>query len=105
MLILVHLAREGRQVIAANRMGDLLQAIDRLEPKNAALYYNTARPFARLAGRNQSYFLLTTYQIYFKNTYFFLVYYIRRLHLQIVQEISNLQIVIMSLSTPIFKKC
>ena len=51
----MHLAREGRQVIAANRMGDLLQAIDRLEPKNAALYYNTARPFARLAGRNQSY--------------------------------------------------
>jgi tetratricopeptide repeat protein 21B len=54
ILVLVHLAREGRQVIAANRMGDLLQAIDRMEPKNAALYYNTARPFSRLAGRNQS---------------------------------------------------
>jgi len=55
ILILIHLVREGRHVIAANRIGDLMQAIDRLETKNAEVYYNAARPFARLSGRNQAY--------------------------------------------------
>lgn len=32
-----------------------MQAIDRLETKNAEVYYNAARPFARLSGRNQAY--------------------------------------------------
>eukprot|EP00741_Cyanophora_paradoxa_P023819 tig00021623_g23008.t1 len=46
------LVREARYSVAAARAADLLDAIDRLEPKNAILYTTVARPLARIAGRN-----------------------------------------------------
>ena len=100
-------------MIAANRMGDLLQAIDRLEPKNAALYYNTARPFARLAGRNQSYAphysLYSLLLLFYSYSSMLLTvssaFYISRSRLRIAPEIFNQLIVITSLNMLIYKTC
>ena len=47
------LCREGNYSDAAMKIGDLLEHMDRTEPKNAHLYHDFARVFARLAGRNK----------------------------------------------------
>ena len=48
MLTLHLLAREGRYDEAADRIGELIQLIDRFEPNNHALYYDTSLAFARM---------------------------------------------------------
>lgn len=53
ILTLYHLCRECRYSVVAKRVGDLIQALDLYEPKNPQLYYSIARPFSRVAGRNQ----------------------------------------------------
>eukprot|EP00736_Rhodelphis_marinus_P011266 Rmarinus@m.19544 len=52
MVVTYLLAREARYNVAANRISDLIESIDRHEPKNPALYCRVAKPFARLCGRN-----------------------------------------------------
>ena len=49
--ILHALTQSGDAKMAARKIRLLADSIDRHEPKNAQLYYNCARPFARLAGR------------------------------------------------------
>lgn len=53
LLSLYHLVREGRYSTAAGRLAELLQSLDRFEPKNHQLYYAIAYPMARVAGRDQ----------------------------------------------------
>ncbi len=55
LLILCHLVRESRYSVVSKRMGELIQALDMHEPKNATLYYTAAKTFSRLAGRNAVY--------------------------------------------------
>jgi len=52
LTVLFLLARESRYILAAKRISDLTDCIDRHEPKNARLYYDVSRVFARLSGRN-----------------------------------------------------
>ena len=49
--ILHALTQSGNAKLAAKKISLLIDSIDRHEPKNAQLYYNCAKPFARLAGR------------------------------------------------------
>ena len=47
----VHLlAREGSNAAAAAKLKALLQALERQEPRNPALWLRLAQPYARLAG-------------------------------------------------------
>ena len=50
MLALDILAREGNHEEAAARLGDIVQLLDRLEPKNHALYHDVSLSFARLVS-------------------------------------------------------
>ena len=46
------LTRESRPEEAAQRIRALCSALDRQEPRNAALYYSSSRTYARVAGRD-----------------------------------------------------
>ena len=48
MLVLNLLAREGKYDDAAGSLSDLVQLLDRFEPRNHALYYDMSLAFARL---------------------------------------------------------
>ncbi|KAM9033188.1 tetratricopeptide repeat protein 21B [Sarcophilus harrisii] len=61
MLALYHLCREGNIQEAANKLGDLIRALDIMEPHNAQLFYNMALTFCRTCGRNQ--FILQKTQV------------------------------------------
>lgn len=49
-LILYQLCREGAYDDAAHKVGDLLQEMDRVEPKNAFLYDEFAKVFCRVVS-------------------------------------------------------
>ncbi|XP_074159318.1 tetratricopeptide repeat protein 21B [Sminthopsis crassicaudata] len=61
MLALYHLCREGNIQEATNKLGDLIRALDIMEPHNAQLFYNMALTFCRTCGRNQ--FILQKTQV------------------------------------------
>ncbi|XP_022305940.1 tetratricopeptide repeat protein 21B-like isoform X6 [Crassostrea virginica] len=46
------LSREGNYSEASNKIGDLISALDRFEPRSAFLYYHMAQIFCRMCGRN-----------------------------------------------------
>lgn len=48
------LAREGSNAAAAAKLKALLQALERQEPRNPALWLRLAQPYARLAGTSSS---------------------------------------------------
>ena len=48
MLTLQLLAREGKYDKAADKIGELIQLLDRFEPNNHALYYDMSLAFARM---------------------------------------------------------
>lgn len=50
MLTLHLLAREGKYDEAADKIGELIQLMDRFEPNNHTLYYDTSLPFARMVS-------------------------------------------------------
>lgn len=50
---LIALVREGRLREASNALNELLAALDRHEPRNAKLYLQCSKPFARVADRNE----------------------------------------------------
>ncbi|XP_077996608.1 tetratricopeptide repeat protein 21B-like [Glandiceps talaboti] len=50
--ILHMLCREGSYDEAANKLGEVIQMLDRFEPKNPWLYYNMSQAFCRVCGRN-----------------------------------------------------
>ncbi|XP_070546763.1 tetratricopeptide repeat protein 21B-like [Ptychodera flava] len=50
--ILHMLCREGSYDEAANKLGELIQLLDRFEPKNPWLYFNMSQAFCRVCGRN-----------------------------------------------------
>eukprot|EP01137_Pigoraptor_chileana_P035464 Opistho-2@29514 len=52
MVLLHRLARIGGYPQAAKRLGELIQTLDRFEPKNHRVYFECARSLCRLAGRN-----------------------------------------------------
>lgn len=59
-LVALHaLAYEGNAAKAAARIGELTEAVDRLEPKNPALCAALAKPLARVAGGNSAVLRLT----------------------------------------------
>jgi len=45
------LAREGNNAEAAKQLQALVQAVERQEPRNPALWLHLAQPFARLGGQ------------------------------------------------------
>ncbi|XP_062519917.1 tetratricopeptide repeat protein 21B-like isoform X2 [Corticium candelabrum] len=51
MIILCQLCQEGQYTEAAAQLGDLIQLVDRFEPKNHRLYYDLSQCFCRVAGR------------------------------------------------------
>ncbi|XP_068876877.1 tetratricopeptide repeat protein 21B isoform X2 [Aphelocoma coerulescens] len=53
MEALHHLCREGNISEASARLGDLIKALDRLEPHNSELFCKMALAFSRTCGRNQ----------------------------------------------------
>ncbi|NWY76297.1 TT21B protein, partial [Erithacus rubecula] len=53
MEALHHLCREGNISEASARLGDLIKALDRLEPRNSELFCKMALAFSRTCGRNQ----------------------------------------------------
>jgi tetratricopeptide (TPR) repeat protein len=48
------LTRESSDGAATSRMKDLLDSIDRYEPRNPELYYSCASSFARISGRSET---------------------------------------------------
>ncbi|DBB04932.1 TPA: hypothetical protein ACH3X3_010212 [Trebouxia sp. C0006] len=48
------LAREGNNAEAAKQLQALVQAVERQEPRNPALWLHLAQPFARLGGQDSS---------------------------------------------------
>lgn len=48
MLVLNLLAREGKYDEAAGSLSDVVQLLDRFEPRNHTLYYDMSLAFARL---------------------------------------------------------
>ena len=56
---LYSLSQESDIKVAASKISELSQALDRHEPMNAPLYHKVARPFARLAGRAPAILSLT----------------------------------------------
>jgi hypothetical protein len=48
MLVLNLLAREGKYDDAAGSLSDIVQLLDRFEPRNHTLYYDMSLAFARL---------------------------------------------------------
>ncbi|KAK2186994.1 hypothetical protein NP493_181g04009 [Ridgeia piscesae] len=59
--ILHMLCRDGNYENAAMQIGDLLQQMDRQEPKNAFLYDDYAKVFCRISGRNKAVLQQTYY--------------------------------------------
>nr|XP_030134266.3 tetratricopeptide repeat protein 21B isoform X1 [Taeniopygia guttata] len=53
MEALHHLCRGGNTSEASARLGDLIKALDRLEPRNSDLFCKMALAFSRTCGRNQ----------------------------------------------------
>ncbi|XP_037998869.1 tetratricopeptide repeat protein 21B isoform X3 [Motacilla alba alba] len=53
MEALHHLCRGGNISEASARLGDLIKALDRLEPRNSELFCKMALAFSRTCGRNQ----------------------------------------------------
>ncbi|XP_041896700.1 tetratricopeptide repeat protein 21B isoform X3 [Corvus kubaryi] len=53
MEALHHLCKEGNISEASARLGDLIKALDRLEPRNSELFCKMALAFSRTCGRNQ----------------------------------------------------
>ncbi|NXX88206.1 TT21B protein, partial [Centropus bengalensis] len=53
MEALHYLCREGNIPKASTRLGDLIDALDRLEPHNSQLFCKMALAFSRTCGRNQ----------------------------------------------------
>ncbi|KAM9306008.1 tetratricopeptide repeat protein 21B [Gastrophryne carolinensis] len=53
MLALHYLCREGNVHETTSKLGDLLRALDQLEPQNAHLYYSMSLAFNRTCERNQ----------------------------------------------------
>ncbi|NXU76844.1 TT21B protein, partial [Oreotrochilus melanogaster] len=53
MEALHYLCREGNISEASARLGDLIKALDKLEPRNSQLFYKMALAFSRTCGRNQ----------------------------------------------------
>jgi hypothetical protein len=53
------LCRQSHPSQAATVLAELIDSLDRHEPKNAALYFRIAQPFARLAGRSRQIIELT----------------------------------------------
>uniref|UniRef100_S4RS46 Tetratricopeptide repeat domain 21B n=1 Tax=Petromyzon marinus TaxID=7757 RepID=S4RS46_PETMA len=53
MQILHALCREGDSTVAAARIGDLINALDRFEPSNPGLCHRLALVFSRVSGRNK----------------------------------------------------
>ncbi|XP_074685108.1 tetratricopeptide repeat protein 21B isoform X4 [Strix aluco] len=53
MEALHYLCREGKISEASVRLGDLIKALDRLEPRNSQLFCKMALAFSRTCGRNQ----------------------------------------------------
>ncbi|XP_053327438.1 tetratricopeptide repeat protein 21B [Spea bombifrons] len=52
ILALHYLCREGNVHEATSKLGDLINALDRLEPRNAPLYYSMSVAFSRMCERN-----------------------------------------------------
>ena len=50
MIILCQLCQEGQYTEAAAQLGDLIQLVDRFEPKNHRLYYDLSQCFCRVVG-------------------------------------------------------
>lgn len=46
------LSREGNYSEASGKIGDLISALDRFEPRSSYLYYHMAQIFSRICGRN-----------------------------------------------------
>ncbi|XP_048728803.1 tetratricopeptide repeat protein 21B-like isoform X2 [Ostrea edulis] len=46
------LSRDGNYSEASNKIGDLISALDRFEPRSSFLYYHMAQIFCRMCGRN-----------------------------------------------------
>eukprot|EP00057_Strongylocentrotus_purpuratus_P033961 XP_793431.3 PREDICTED: tetratricopeptide repeat protein 21B [Strongylocentrotus purpuratus] len=59
LIILQILCREGNYEEAAARIGELIQLIDRFEPKNAHIYCHLSKTFSRVCSRNQQILLQT----------------------------------------------
>ncbi|PVD35924.1 hypothetical protein C0Q70_02893 [Pomacea canaliculata] len=57
--ILQMLCREGNFAEISSRIGDLLTALDRYEPKSGSLYCHMGQVFSRLSGRNSLVLQLT----------------------------------------------
>ncbi|XP_071603569.1 tetratricopeptide repeat protein 21B isoform X3 [Heliangelus exortis] len=53
MEALHYLCREGNISQASARLGDLIKALHKLEPRNSQLFYKMALAFSRTCGRNQ----------------------------------------------------
>jgi len=52
MVVMYTLCREGKYSEASDRLGELIQMVDRCEPKNPFLYHDLSQAFSRLCGRN-----------------------------------------------------
>merc|ERR1739838_594144 len=52
LLTLHSITQNGHCSDAVNRLGELIQAIDRFEPQNAALYFKCGKLFSTVASRN-----------------------------------------------------
>ncbi|XP_033624164.1 tetratricopeptide repeat protein 21B-like isoform X1 [Asterias rubens] len=53
MEILYLLCREGNYEEAVQRLGELIQLLDRFEPKNAYIFWHLSLVYCRVCGRNQ----------------------------------------------------
>lgn len=52
MVVMYTLCREGKYSEASDRLGELIQMVDRCEPNNPFLYHDLALAFSRMCGRN-----------------------------------------------------
>lgn len=48
------LSQDSKQQLASSHMNDLIEALDKLEPRNANMFYSISRMYARLANRSHS---------------------------------------------------
>ncbi|CAH3123731.1 unnamed protein product [Pocillopora meandrina] len=52
MVVLYTLCRDGKYNEASDRLGELIQMVDRCEPRNSYLYHDLSQAVSRLCGRN-----------------------------------------------------
>ncbi|XP_020612885.1 tetratricopeptide repeat protein 21B-like [Orbicella faveolata] len=52
MIVMYTLCRDGKYSEASDRLGELIQMVDRCEPRNSFLYHDLSQAFSRLCGRN-----------------------------------------------------